>query len=201
MKRTASGSCLLLTLALGVAAGAAQDFKGADAALRQLAPREVGPDGKPERAGTAGDLERDLEQFRLQAPSMPPAEAARAWLALADRYFALAPQELAIGASVGEPLTFAAVVAALPPPPAWGALAGLVDGRRPADAKLKVKDVALSLLVHMLEDNRAAQWRDLAALHALVKKLPGDNQQYVMEHVSTLSDAFARQSGKPDRIL
>src|SRR5262249_42610530 len=135
-----------------------QEFQGAGAALKALMDRSPAEAKDP-----AGLLRRDLEQFRGKAASVAPQEAAAGWLKLVDRYLQLGP---AARGRQAEPLEFSTVLSALPPPPAWDALATAVQAR--AAAAPGPASTSLLLLAHLLQGKEEAQAKDAAALESQV---------------------------------
>ena len=192
---------LALTLTLRIEA---QELQGAASALQQMVAQKPAPPKAPPRAQTPAELLRhDLEAFRDKAASsLPPQEAARGWLALVDRYTAIA-RAVNAGNQRGEtkPLSFQDVLAALPPPSAWNALTTQIQVRQPAAAKRTIRDINLLLLSHVLQNDQAGQWKDLDALQALLAKTGEDERPDLAQNIMNLSEALAKQSGDLKRIL
>jgi hypothetical protein len=177
----------------------AQELQGAAAAIEAMKTAQpakpIAPDPKSPMALLRFDLERAPERMK----NLPPQEAARAWLALVDRFAALKNTPDAEGSR--RPVGFSDVIAALPPPSAWEALATQVQARYTrAGANKTVLDTSLLLLVHLPQGDAAAQWKDIAALEALVPKT-GDNAAQLAYPLLSLMQSMADRSADPARII
>jgi tetratricopeptide (TPR) repeat protein len=190
---------LIAALSLTVTAFA-QDYQGATSVLRALSTARTAPAPDP-AADPAGALRHDMEAYGAGSAAMPPAEAGRAWAALADRYLKLGVGMPQADNSLPEGMEFQALVTVLPPPPAWPALAAAVEARRPTGAKPSAADLSLRLLAHLLVGDTAAQWKDLAALEALAATLKADERGSLIAALSQISDTLTSQSGDPARII
>src|SRR5579862_9598827 len=111
---------LLLIAALGLLGAAcvsANDapprYQGAHAILQALAAQRES--GEPAGTDAVSALLRDLRAYRAKAAGMPPEEAAKGWLSLADGYTTLSAPPGTQGPN-GTPLQFQQILQALPPP-------------------------------------------------------------------------------------
>lgn len=161
------------------------------------------PKAPPKTQDPTEVLRHDLEAFRDKAASLPPQEAARGWLALVERYSATVKAANAGNQREGgmEPLAFQEVLAALPPPSAWNALTAEIQARQPVAAKRTSRDLSLLLLAHVLQNDQAAQWKDLDALQTLLAKTKEDEKPELAQTIMSLSEALTKQSGDPVRIV
>ncbi|MCW3053714.1 MAG: repeat-containing protein [Chthonomonadales bacterium] len=181
----------------------AQELQGAASALQQMAAPKVAPPKAPPKAQTPEEVLRsDLAAFRDKASSLPPQEAAHGWLALVDRYAATVKTPNTGNQGDGiEPLAFREVLEALPPPTVWNALTTEIQARQPVAAKRTIRDLSLMFLTHVLQDDPAAQWKDLDALQALLARANETQRAELAQTIIGLSDALTKQSGDPKRIL
>lgn len=196
MRRACSFALTALLLVLARGSASAEGLQGAKAALNRLARRTASDAGLD--AGAA--LRRDLEEYLKKAPGMPPPEAAQGWLALADRYMGLTSQQLAMQ-ETGEPLGFADVLTALPPPAAWDALAAAISARMPAAGPQKLTDRTWLLLAHLLKGDQAAQRQDLEGLVTAGAKANPKEKQAVGGVVVVVMDLLSEQDPTPERVL
>ncbi|MFN3649302.1 MAG: tetratricopeptide repeat protein [Armatimonadota bacterium] len=191
----------IVLLASAAGGWSAEDYRGAGAVLRQLEMRRTAPPEAAEPDHPGGILRKDLAAFREKSAALPPQEAAREWLRLVDRYQSLDAEAIARTHEGGMPLGFDSVVAALPPPPAWNALAAAIQARQPGPANRRIANLSLLLLAHTLTGDNAAQWRDLAALEALAAKGAPEERLQFAYPVLQLNQTLAEQSADPQRIL
>ncbi len=170
-----------------------QEFKGAEEALKRL-----GAQGGPGKEASGPTLAAALREYQRTSREMPPAQAAAQWLALADRYLsgggAMGAMEFGGGSRQG----FKEVLAALPPPSAWDALASAIEARTPALEARKPSDTALLILAHVLRGDREAQWREVRSLRP-----PGTGSMaaYFARSILALQSAVASASGDPAKIV
>lgn len=193
---------------LTVQGGKAEDggsLKGAEAVLAVLAEANGGAKVKP--AAVAPDPRKqfaaDLAMFASNSVVMKPAEAADAWLALVDRFFALpgpSEQESQIscdsfmfrrsGAGKG-PVTKAHVYAAVPGPSAWPILEERTAARK-ATTKARLREAELRLFTLLLNGNWSVA---LQALDEAVKAIPSDNDgmgSYYKEQFGQIRNAIGQ---------
>jgi tetratricopeptide (TPR) repeat protein len=168
-----------------------------------MAAQKPAPPKAPSKAQDPIEvLRHDLEAFRDKAASLPPQEAARGWLALTDRYAVTVKAANAGNQPEGrEPLSFQEVLAVLPPPVAWNALTAEIKARQPVAARQTSRDLSLLLLTHVLQNDQAAQWKDLDALEARLAKTKEDEKAELAQTIMGLSEALTKQSGDLKRIL
>lgn len=185
-------SVLVSVLVLGFA-GAAQsaDLQGARAALDALAQRRTAED-RAKNPGGAAALKRDLEAFSAAAGGFTPADAAKRWLVLYDRYFQLEPEQLFEDGQAS--LDFGDVFGALPPPATWPSLSAAIQARV-AHPKT-VSDHGLLLFAALLTDDEAGAARELAGLFPLVRDGVGGD----LSQIAQLQESLALRSGDPTRI-
>jgi len=177
----------------------AQELQGADAAIRRLTEKK-GP-AKPEQTQPKNRVEvlrNDLEGFRGRHGSLTAADAANQWIGLAARYFALAQGGGRYGQ--GQPLEFKEVIAAIPPPAAWNAVANAITARYGKGPATSPRAASMRLIADLLREDRGGQTKDVAALESIAIKSAARGAQ-IAQSVMELSRWIADQSGDPNRIL
>ncbi len=184
-----------------VAAGrAAEPLQGAATLLKQAADQTNAP-LPVKQPSKAFLLRADLTNFNARAATLAPVNAAREWLALADR-FTKTPQQFDPTAEDDTmPLQPTELIQVLPPPAAWDALTSAIEAR-PAPAALKdAPEFALRLLTHTLSGNHAAQAKDLASFETVLAK--GNRRQavYLAQQFMQINDAFLRLSDDTNAVL
>lgn len=187
-----------MLLLAGVAPAPAQQqpgFQGAGAALKAMTERSP-----VEAKDPAGLLRRDLEAFRRKAASMAPEEAAAGWLQLVDRYLQLGPAGMGRQQPFEEPLEFSTLLAALPPPAAWNALATAVEARAAA-APPGPSNTSLLLLAHLLQGKEEELWKDAAALEAQVAAAKAEERPMLSGEVGTVLESLQSRASEPRRVL
>ena len=193
-----------LALAAGLAvallpAAPAQEFQGAPALFKRLAEIAKEPPADPLAATPADVLRTDLGKFRTDAVALAPDDAAARWLALADRFSALSREEInavssAEYAASEKQFDFTTLLAALPPPAAWDALAKAIDARPKATGMKGATEGILRLIAHTLVNQPEARWQDAAALRAIFKKAHNENASYSMPRRSARRTKCSRPS-------
>ena len=183
-----------LALAAGLAVALlppapAQEFQGAPALFKRLAEIAKAPPADPLAATPAGVLRTDLGKFRTDAAALAPDDAAARWLALADRFSALSREEInavssAEYAASEKQFNFTTLLAALPPPTAWDALAKAIEARPKATGMKGATEGVLRLIAHTLVNQPEARWQDAAALRAIFKKAHNENASYSMRNLA-----------------
>ena len=197
-----------LALAAGLAvallpAAPAQDYQGAPALFKRLAEIAGEPPADPLAATPGGVLRSDLEKFRGDAAALAPEEAAARWLALVDRFTALSREEVsavsqAEYAAHETQFNFKSLIAALPPPAAWDALAKAIEARPGAAGGKAVTDGVLRIVAHTLVNAPEARWQDVTALRAIFKKARRNTASYELRN---LSQALLRSEPDPKRVV
>lgn len=182
---------------------AADSLRGARAVLADVATQT----GAPAQAVTkplseSAKLRSDLSNFTTRAAALPPATAAREWLALGDRYFKLpARQQFGINAPAERPLQPQDLLAALPPPVAWEELEKAIAAR-PAPAALKdVREFALRMLGQTLRGDRTSVAGELAKLEALLIAAKRQESQAFIHPVRSIDEALLALSDDPKSII
>ena len=196
-----------LALAAGLAvalhpAAPAQEYQGAPALFKRLAEIAKEPPADPLAATPGGVLRNDLEKFRGEAAALAPEAAAAGWLALVDRFTALSREEVSAVSQAEYAVhetqfNFKALIAALPPPAAWDALAKAIEARPGAAGTKAVTDGILRIIAHTLVSAPEARWQDAAALRAIFKKARNSNASYGLRN---LSQALLRSDPDPKRV-
>ena len=165
---------------------------GAGAVLNQInSDKSVGP--RAVASDPVADLKQRVKDFGEKSAALPPEQAARTWVDLADRFVALAVKPPK-GLSESQPSGFAEIVAVLPPPAAWPALERIVAARQPHKTKSQ-RDLTLLLLAHVLNEKKTEQWKDLAALRPQLERGGLSSQ------AKQLALAMAKVSGDKKRLL
>lgn len=107
--------------------------------------------------GSAEDLVREVTAFEARASRLAPAEAAEQWLKLVDAFLALDPAaRMQLRGGGGEPLSFRAVLAVMPPVAAWPELAAAIRRRPVSTPKPAAAELGLRLLAARLTDDAQA---------------------------------------------
>ncbi len=100
-----------------------------------------------------------------------------------------------------QPLQFQAVVATLPPPSAWDALAAAVGSRPQRKGAAAIRELCLRLLVHVLTNDRKAQRDDLTAFESVVTEGKDTSLAQLSYQIPTFAETFDSASDDPDRLV
>jgi tetratricopeptide (TPR) repeat protein len=178
----------------------AQDYLGASNVLYQVEERNASPAGKQKKDASA-QLQDDLKSFRESVTNLAPTDAAQRWLDLVDRAVKVQQQQ----AQNYNPSSIAIqpddLLASLPPPTTWSALAAAIAARPPARSGGEIQEGGLRLLAAVLTGDVAARNNEIANLQ--VKAKTADQQSsYVYDSVlQQLGQATLAMSDDPDDIL
>ena len=192
--------CFMISI-LAVTAKAV-DFQGAAAVLKEVSNKTTGsPTNTP--TSERDRLLADLKSAHTASPDVAPQDAAEHWLSLVDRYFVLAskPIDPTDSEVIMQPLQFQAVVATLPSPNAWNALATAVESRPQGKGAMAVRELCLRLLVHMLTNNQKAQRDDLTAFESILTKSKDASLAQLSYQIPSFAETLDNASDDPDRLV
>ncbi len=188
-------TCLIGLAALSAGA-IAYGFVGADTALDRIAKaaeKAVSGGG----ASDAAKLNKDIAAFSAK-DKQAPAEAAREWLDLFNRYAALEQdQRRAIMLPENNAQGIAVLMLALPGPDAWPELKGLIDARASGGEANPLVEQSLRLLAGTLTNDPAGQAEAVSKIESIVKKQPQQIRQSLDYIVENLDEALAARAGDP----
>lgn len=194
--------CYSLLLPTEQSATAADELLGAGAVLDQLAAASTTPEARRTNTSPQAVLRSELTTFATNSATLSPADAAKGWLALADRVFELDAKGTANRHSMGDSQSLSTLLLdALPGPAAWPALRQSVEARPAAQGDRRTFELGLRLLVHTLENDAAARKKDLAALEELSKKAPRNAAWTFKNIFRQLNVALLAASDDPDLVL
>jgi hypothetical protein len=152
-------------------AASATNYQGTDAILRQAAESSNKTRSKDERLSPNAQLRADLKAFGQQSVSLTPGDAAKQWLALADRLVQMEETPANYGQQ-GEPnpVQMEELVDELPPPASWAELEKAIEARPHGEGTQALHELGLRLLAHVLVGDAAKRRDDIAALENLAAK-------------------------------
>lgn len=152
----------------------------------------------------AGQLLADIQQFRNEAATLAPRDAAARWFALLDRanktgLVASSMEYNAIDIETMQPVGVKSVLASLPPPAAWPALRELAKGRA-ASAPADREALALRFLTEVLVHDVAAANATLDALDKVFAGLEPDARRAPSVALTQARANMIRSYGSADQI-
>lgn len=179
-------------------ASLAQELQGVAAILQQIAEKSGQPAQKA--ADPLDDLHTQVQQFKKDAATLPPAEAARRWMALLESSLSLPQEQLFSSRSEGKQVRLAHLVAALPPPASWDEISRLIAGRKTDDP---LQNDSLLLLTAVLRGDTAAAEKTLESMRAALKAKKGMEsyqrstyQRYLTQVTTLIADLSGSGVGK-----
>lgn len=155
----------------------------------------------------------DLDRFRTDRTGMAPEKAAAEWLSLFDRFWKLPPDSPSSArmmrgmfgryGEAEETLSLHTVVAALPEPSAWEALAAAVEKRTTEKAEGQRFETSLRLLVDCLTGSTEKIERDVAAFESQIADLEEDERERIRESLQDLRRLVERrrQGGTAEDVM
>jgi len=150
----------------------------------------------------------DIARFKETCAALPPNQAAAEWLALYDRYWLLPSGGISDRYSSGRygasgVLSLQSVIAALPPPSAWDALATRIESRTATNKNEQMRECALHLFGDYLIGSNEKLQRDLATLESQTSGLDRYQRENIMETERTLRMFIQRrqQDGSPASLV
>lgn len=168
--------------------------------LQKLASGQTAPKKEKEKSPRA-QLAEELISFKTNSAALQPGEAAKQWLALADRVLASATDENT-GPSVRQPVTVdRLLISALPRPESWSELRKAIEARPEAKGEKRGFDLGLRLLIHTLDNDQAARKKDLAAIEELARTAPRDAKYVFKSLFMELNRALLENSDDPEFVL
>ena len=181
----------------------ATNYQGADAVLRQAAESSNQPKSKEEKPTPAAQLRVDLKAFEQQSAGLTPTEAAKQWLALADRLLQLeeTPANYGQRSGMAKPLQPEELVEALPPPASWAELAKAIEARPAGEGAQALQGLGLRLLAHTLLGDTTKRREDIAALEALAAKAKTRQAYFYNSLFEELSNSLMAAMDNPDVVL
>lgn len=192
---------LVGSFVLGRPVRAAESLLGAEAAMKRIAEATAQTPVAAKAVTPADTLRKDLDAFRVEAERLAPAEAARQWLALADRIMAQPP---GTGVSANRRLQRLGAdewFGAMPPPSAWAEISKAVQARPAANGPAELREIGLRLLAATLNDDIEGRNRGIAAVQGKAEKA-NQRQVYMYRNfLNQVNQALIQQLDDPDAVL
>ncbi|MGA2854211.1 MAG: tetratricopeptide repeat protein, partial [Verrucomicrobiota bacterium] len=181
----------------------AEDYQGAEAVLKQAAESSDHAKSRHEENSPASQLRADLKAFKQQSATLAPADAAKQWLVLVDRFEQLTetPANPFQQAGADLPLEPQELLDALPPPSAWAELAKAIESRPLGEGSQALREHGLRLLAHTLTGDAAKRQNDLAALEALAAKAKSNQAYFFHSLFENLDRSIITLQDNPDAVL
>jgi len=178
-------------------------YLGADGVLRQAASSSGQTKSKDLKDTRTEKLRQALTAFRQQSVSLPPAEAAKQWLALVDRYLQLneAAFDFEMRGGGFHPLEPLELVEALPSPESWGELAKAIEARPAGEGTHALSELGLRLLAHTLQGNAGKRREDIAGLESLAARAKTLQAYFFNSLFDELSRSVMAAMDNPEAVL
>ena len=178
----------------------AGDYLGATGVLQQVAERNAAP-GQTKESDEPTKFREELKAFARAATNLPPAEAAKQWLALVDRAIKAQRQAQINFNASSQPVDFNDLLGALPPPAAWGELAKAIAARPPAKGDAEIHEVGLRFLAAALTGDTEGRNREIAKLSTMAKDANHQMAVFYRNYLEQISRALMAMSDNPDTVL
>jgi len=193
---------LLMSASTGFASPpASQQVLGAKQVLHQLAQNT--PDKPKKHVSKPVAFLKQLQQYDAQVHTMPPQQAADAWLALAVASLGLAAEEWdaeSFDLNTQEPVSFTSVLAVLPKPAVWSYFTLAKIPLAPQDAERQVQQLALRYLVAVLQGGQHSQ-AVLDELEAASVGVTSFNKSRLLQRVAQIKSDVTLDQGSTENIL
>lgn len=199
---TLSTACALVWTG-GPSSALGAEYQGAAAVLQQAAESILRTNSETEASSPTKQLRADLKAFQKQSAALPPAEAAKQWLVLVDRFTPIteAPADFFQRPGKDKPLDPQELLEALPRPAAWAALAKAVESRPQGEGVQALRQLGLRLLAHTLMGDVAKRQADLAALEELGAKAKANQSYFYNSLFENLGRSLVALQDNPDAVL
>lgn len=178
-----------------------QDYQGAAAVLKQLT-ESAGAKPVEKKADPLEELRTKITELHKEAAALPPADAAKRWVALMDAYLTIPLEQLYSARSYADRLELNTVVAALPPASAWNEIDRLIAARK---TSTPLQDEALRLLMAVLRGDEAARQKayenlreNLTSQKNMEDYKRENLQQYIDQIASAIESLTGSDSAKID---
>jgi tetratricopeptide (TPR) repeat protein len=195
---------LIFSLFVGIvspfAVAAAENYLGTEGVLHRIEEINARPGQAGPSTNEAAKLREDLKAFSASVKNMPPADAAKGWVALVDRAIK-AHKNMQNFQSGQIPLQSTDLLGALPPPADWPALAEAVTNRPAVKGSGGVQEMGLRFLVFTLTGNMAAREAEITNFEANAKEAPAETKFMYQGLLQQLSQAIVSSSDNADAIL
>jgi tetratricopeptide (TPR) repeat protein len=181
----------------------ATNYQGADTVLRQAAESAKQTKTADEKPSPTTQWRADVKAFKQQSTNLAPAEAAKQWLALADRLLQLeeTPANYSQSGMMSHPVQPEELVEALPPPASWLELAKAIEARPAGEGAQTLQTLGLRLLAHTLLGDTTKRREDIAALEALAAKAKTRQAYFYNSLFEELSSSIMATMDNPDAVL
>lgn len=204
VSKTNQLSTAIALLAAGVlsvqhSSGQAPAFQGAEAVIQKITA-EPGAGTESLKTNAIELLEKDIAAFKETSATLPPADAAGRWLALAERYLNLSGEDFQSSGGNRRP-QFQSVLAALPPPAAWEVIAKGIADKPVEKGKARLRQLALGLVANILTGDKKRQQQDLEDMTALIEKSQSPLRVSLAYVLDELKTATAEASGETNAVL
>ncbi len=170
-----------------------QDYQGAAAILKQLAEK-AGTKSPEKKADPVEELRSKINGLQKEAAALPPAEAAKRWMALLDAYLTIPLEQLYSTRSYDNRLELNTLLEALPPAAAWDEIGRLMEQRKTPSP---LQDHALRLLTAVLRGDEAGRKQALESLRQSLTaqkdldEYKRENFQQSIDHIAQAIEALA----------
>ncbi|HSI11635.1 MAG TPA: hypothetical protein VK961_06305, partial [Chthoniobacter sp.] len=183
-------------LVLAVAPLWSADFQGADAVLKKMLKAHEKPLEGAKPADTTEEIRQKLADFRAQAETLPPDQAATQWLALFDAFSALPPRDFynSRGSNFSnfyDRFSAKSFLQALPPAGAWDELARQIEARKDGG---ELRGKGLRLLATILRGDAAGRERLLKELRTMAGN-PKQGAGIDLQTLDAMEEQLATLSG------
>ncbi len=204
--KTASRNGLVIVICAIILSGAgpnllkADNYAGAEGFLRKVQDLLNQSSGQPNQTNETAKFRDDLKAFNATLTNLPPAEAAKQWLALADRAAKLRPS--AHNNINTERISSRELFSILPPPPAWNALAKAVAARPAADTDDGfIREAGLKVLAAALTVDTNSQKQAIIDIQNRAKTADMTHSYLYRTILDSIHTTLLQQSTDPDAIL
>ena len=178
----------------------AADFQGASAVLQKVQEKNVSTNTTTEASDDAV-LRKDLKDFQKRVGALSPDEAATGWLKLVDRHSKLHADARQGLDEMTLPITADDVMAALPPPKDWSALAQAIFARPDAKEDGVMGEIGLRLLASTLTGNTEARKKEIAVLQARAEKADPQSVAIYRNILRSIRQVMLASLDDPDAVI
>ena len=191
---------MVLLVFIAPALMVAADFEGAVSVLQKVQEQQAITNATDESSDETV-LRQDLKNFEKKVGALSPEDAAAGWLKLIDRQSKLSTGAARSFEETTLPVTSDEIMAALPPPKDWTALAQAIFARPQAKEEGAMREMGLRLLATTLTGDTESRKKEIAALQSRAEKADAQTLSIYRNILGSIRQVMLASLDDPDAVI